>query len=104
MTSEGRCLSSQPRQTGSLCKADRYGPVKSRREHCLKRIARNTKRAQLVLEEILDVARSEEHFSGGAILFETVIKESVANALEVTDTRTAERLQSSDDRETPANP
>ncbi len=29
-----------------------------------------------------------------------MVKESLANALEVTDTRTAERLQSSDDRET----
>jgi signal transduction histidine kinase len=84
-----------------LCKADRYGSLTESQEHCLRRIARNTKRAQFVLEEILDVARSEEHiFQTEYFLFEAVVKESLANALEVSDTRTAERLQSSDDRET----
>ena len=68
---------------GLLCKADRYGPVTESQEHCLKRIARNTRRAQLVLEEILDVARSEEHlFQAEPILFESVVKQSLANALE----------------------
>ena len=84
-----------------LCRADRYGSLTESQEHCLRRIARNTKRAQFVLEEILDVARSEEQiFQTEYFLFEAVVKESLANALEVTDQRTAERLQSSDDRET----
>ena len=83
-----------------LCRADRYGSLTESQEHCLRRIARNTRRAQLVLEEILDVARSEEHiFRTEYFLFETVVKESLANALELTDVRTAERLQSLDDRE-----
>ena len=83
-----------------LCRADRYGSLTESQVNCLRRIARNTKRAQFVLEEILDVARSEEHiFQTEHFLFEAVVKESVANALEVTDTRASERLQSSDDWE-----
>jgi signal transduction histidine kinase len=83
---------------GLLCKADRYGPVTESQEHCLKRIARNTRRAQLVLEEILDVARSEEHlFRAEPFLFETVVKQSLMSALELMDTGIAERLQSSDE-------
>jgi len=84
-----------------LCRADRYGSLTESQQNCLRRIARNTKRAQFVLEEILDVARSEEHiFQTEHFLFEAVVKESLANALEVSDTRTSERLQSSDDGET----
>jgi len=84
-----------------LCRADRYGSLTESQQNCLRRIARNTKRAQFVLEEILDVARSEEHiFQTEHFLFEAVVKESLANALEVSDTRTSERLQSCDDGET----
>jgi len=83
-----------------LCKADRYGSLTESQEHCLRRIARNTKRAQLVLEEILDVARSEEHlFRKEHFLFEGIVKESLANALEWINADAAEKLQSSNDSE-----
>ena len=90
MISEGRCPSSLPRRTASC--AGRRPIGRSRRLFAASR----TRRSHFVLKEICSTwpARITRFRTDS---FEAVA--TLANALEVTDTRTAERLQSSDDRE-----
>jgi signal transduction histidine kinase len=83
-----------------LSRTGQYGPLTESQEHCLKRIARNTKRAQVLLDEILDVARSEEHlFRSEHFLFDGVVKDSVADAMELMDAATTDKLRKAEGRE-----
>jgi signal transduction histidine kinase len=83
-----------------LSKADRYGALTEAQQVCLQRISRNAKRAQILLNEILDVGRSEaqvfheEHF-----YLEGVVRESLINALEVFDEGATERLRKAESGE-----
>ena len=56
---------------GLLDKIDRYGSLTEQQKSCLHRIQRNTKRAQLILNEILDIGRSEEQYSRKRLFFLT---------------------------------
>lgn len=77
-----------------LSRTAQYGPLTESQEQCLKRIVRNAKRAQGLLEEILDVARSEERlFHSEHFLFEGVVKDSLADAMEPMDSDTTDRLR-----------
>lgn len=79
---------------GLLAKSDRYGPLSATQEEALRRIARNTKKAQALLSEILDLARSEERlFCKDNFYFYETIKESIINVMEYTDAETSEKLQ-----------
>lgn len=83
-----------------LSRTGQYGPLTEPQEHCLKRIVRNTKRAQVLLDEILDVARSEEHlFRSEHFLFDGVVKDSLADAMEPMDATTTDKLRKTDGRE-----
>jgi signal transduction histidine kinase len=80
-----------------LARTGQYGPLTPSQEHSLKRIARNTKRAQMLLEEILDVARSEERlFRTEYFQFQGAVRDSLADAMEIMDADTTERLRKAD--------
>jgi signal transduction histidine kinase len=79
---------------GLLDKMDRYGSLTEQQKNCLYRIQRNTKRAQLILNEILDIGRSEERiFKAETFLLDGVLKDSFLNVLESLDEVLTEKLQ-----------
>jgi two-component system, OmpR family, sensor kinase len=82
---------------GSLLnRVESYGPLTEAQKSSLLRIQRNAKRAQIILNEILDVGRSEEHlFDENLFSFGAVVKESVINALESTGGGPDESLRAS---------
>ncbi len=66
----------------------------------LERIARNAKKAQRLLKEILDVARSEENlFRPDRFYPEKVAKEALVNVMDVAIAGAGERLERLEDRE-----
>jgi two-component system, OmpR family, sensor histidine kinase VicK len=76
-----------------LNKMDRYGLLTEQQKTCLQRIQRNTKRAQIILNEILDVGRSEEHvFKEDGIDLSSVVRECLASVIETRDESLTERL------------
>jgi signal transduction histidine kinase len=83
-----------------LNKTDRYGALTETQRSCLQRIMRNTKKAQVILNEILDVGRSEEKvFKEDLFDVESVVKESIINGIESRDESGAERLQKAGTKE-----
>jgi signal transduction histidine kinase len=77
-----------------LSRIAQYGPLTDSQEQCLKRIIRNAKKAQSLLEEILDVARSEERrFQNEHFLFAGVVKDSLADAMEPMDSDAADKVR-----------
>lgn len=85
---------------GLLEKMDRYGSLTEQQKTCLHRIQRNAKKAQSILNEILDVGRSEEHlFKKDTFLFEEVLKDSFLNVIESFDETQAEKLQKAGSKE-----
>ena len=77
-----------------LSRTAQYGNLTGSQEQCLKRIVRNAKRAQSLLEEILDVARSEERlFRTEHFLFEGLVKDSLLDAMEPMDSDMTEKLR-----------
>jgi signal transduction histidine kinase len=79
---------------GLLSRMETYGPLTEQQKRCLKRIERNTNRAQLILKEILDVGRSEEHlFHTNEFSLQELVKDALLNVMETMDASFAERLQ-----------
>jgi signal transduction histidine kinase len=79
---------------GLLSRTDRYGPLTEGQIHCLQRIARNTKKAQLLLNEILDVGRSEEQlFQEEHFLLEDLAKDALVSVIQFLDAAATERLE-----------
>ncbi len=76
-----------------LHKAERYGPLTDQQKRIIERILRNTHKAQTLLQEMVEVLRSEErlfqqdHFSIGRAL-----SESILEVLEVSAPDVAEKL------------
>ena len=71
---------------GLLSGMETYGPLTEQQKRCLKRIERNTKRAQLILKEILDVGRSEEHlFHTNEFSLQELVKDALLNVMETMD-------------------
>jgi signal transduction histidine kinase len=85
---------------GLLEKVDRYGSLTEQQKVCLHRIQRNTKRAQSILNEILDVGRSEEHlFKKDVFLLPEALRDSFLNVIESFDEAQAEKLQKAGTKE-----
>lgn len=84
--------------TGSLLnRTESYGSLTDAQKTSLLRIQRNAKRAQVILNEILDVGRSEERlFDENLFSLKFAIKESIINALESTGGGADENLRESD--------
>jgi signal transduction histidine kinase len=76
-----------------LTKEDKYGPLTGRQKQTLERILRNTKKAQALLMEMVEVYRSEEGvFHCDPFLITEASKESIMDALEVVDPVLAGKL------------
>lgn len=85
---------------GLLSRMEAYGPLTEQQKRCLERIERNTKKAQVILKEILDVGRSEEHlFHTNEFSVHALVKDALLNVLEVMDASVAERLETLKDPE-----
>jgi len=75
-----------------LYKADRYGPVTDRQKSALERILRNSRKAQTLIQEMLEISRSEEGvFQKEHFPVEKVLRESLLDALETTLPEAAEK-------------
>ncbi len=79
---------------GLLSRVEAYGPLTEQQRRCLERIERNAKKAQVILKEILDVGRSEEHlFQTDQFSLEGLVKDALLNVLETFDPAVAEKIQ-----------
>jgi two-component system phosphate regulon sensor histidine kinase PhoR len=85
---------------GLLSRMEAYGPLTEQQKQCLERIERNTKKAQVILKEILDVGRSEEHlFQANEFFVQALVKDALLNVMEILDASVAERLENLQDPE-----
>lgn len=83
--------------TSLLQKAERYGPLTEAQKRVLERIARNTLKAQLLLQEIIEITRSKEGlFQKEHFPVEKVIRESILEVLEATGFEGIETLYEMD--------
>lgn len=86
--------------TNLLNKEDRYGSLTDRQRRTLERIRRNTRKAQTLLQEMLEIFRSEdglfrkEHFS-----IRKALRESLLDVLEITASPVAEKIRGARDKE-----
>jgi signal transduction histidine kinase len=68
-----------------LQKVDRYGPLTDHQRRLLDRILRNVHRAQNLMQEMIEILRSEEGlFQKEYFSIEKTLKESLLDALEIT--------------------
>jgi len=66
-----------------LEKAERYGPLTDRQKGALERILRNSRRAQSLIQEMLEISRSKEGiFQRERIRIGKILKESLLEAME----------------------
>jgi len=78
-----------------LRKAERYGPLNESQRKILERISRNTRKAQLLLQEMIEVTRSKEGlFQKESFPVDKVVRESILDVLESVSSEEAERLYS----------
>lgn len=76
-----------------LCKSERYGALSESQKACLERVRRNTQKAQNLLQDMLEVARSEENvFCGSQFQPEEVVQEALLEAFESFDPQVREEL------------
>jgi len=87
--------------SGLLYKSDRYGPITERQKTALERVLRNGRKAQTLIQEMLELSRCEagvfqkENFSVG-----NAIRGSLLDALEITLPEAAEKFcRASDEKE-----
>jgi two-component system, OmpR family, sensor kinase len=67
-----------------LTREEKYGPYNDNHKETLKRVQRNTERARTLLQEIIEVYRSEEGlFRKDRFLIEEVIRDALRDAIEV---------------------
>jgi two-component system, OmpR family, sensor kinase len=67
-----------------LAREEKYGPYNDNHKETLKRVQRNTERARTLLQEIIEVYRSEEGlFRKDQFLIEEVIRDALRDAIEV---------------------
>jgi two-component system, OmpR family, sensor kinase len=72
---------------------NRYGPLTEKQRNVIGRISRNVKRAQSLLQEMLEVSKSEEGlFLKESFLVEKAFRESMMDVLEVSAPKTAEKF------------
>ena len=83
-----------------LHKTDRYGPLTDQQRPIVERILRNTHKAQTLLQEMIEIFRSEEGlFKKEAFLIEASLRESLMDALEITAPQIVEKLCCAKDQE-----
>lgn len=83
--------------TSLLQKTERYGPLTEAQRKVLERIARNTLRAQLLIQEIIEITRSMEGlFQKEYFPVDKVIRESILEVLEITGFEGVETLYGMD--------
>jgi signal transduction histidine kinase len=77
-----------------LCRVEGYGSLTEQQRRRLERIERNSKKAQIILKEILDVSRSEEHlFQKNEFYLQGLVKDALVSVMETMDADVAERLE-----------
>jgi CheY-like chemotaxis protein len=76
-----------------LHKADRYGPLTEQQKQTLERIMRNIRKAQTLLQEMMEIFRSEEGlFQSDLFRIEGTVRESLLDVLEITAPHAVEEL------------
>jgi two-component system OmpR family sensor kinase len=76
-----------------LRKADRYGPFADKQRNIIERVSRNIQKAQSLLQEMIEIAHSEEGlFQKEPCLIEKILRESVLDVLEMISPNKAEKL------------
>lgn len=76
-----------------LLKEERYGPYQPAHREVLKRVQRNTERARTLLQEIIEVYRSEEGlFNGDPFVVDEALRRALRDAIEVVKPDIAEAL------------
>ncbi len=79
---------------GLLCRMEAYGSLTEQQKRSLERIERNSKKAQVILTEILDVSRSEEHlFQKSEFYLQKLAKDALVSVMETMDAGVAERIE-----------
>jgi two-component system OmpR family sensor kinase len=82
----------------SLLNKTDQDPLTDRQKRILERILRNSRKAQSLLQEMLEIARSEEGlFQKEIFPIEKTLKESILDALEVTNHQALEKLSHTED-------
>ncbi len=83
-----------------LHKTDRYGPLTDQQRPIVERILRNAHKAQTLLQEMIEIFRSEEGlFKKEAFWIEASLRESIMDALEITAPQIVEKLCCAKDQE-----
>jgi signal transduction histidine kinase len=76
-----------------LRKEDRYGPLSDRQRQTLERVLRNCNKAQRLVQEMIEIYRSEEGlFRKDAVSLKATLMESVLDAVEVVAPTVADSL------------
>lgn len=83
-----------------LNREEKYGPYNDNHKETLKRVRRNTERARTLLQEIIEVYRSEEGlFKKDQFFIKEVIRDAIRDAVEVVKPDIAEALCRTDNRD-----
>src|SRR5512136_719532 len=83
-----------------LNREEKYGPYNENHKETLKRVRRNAERARTLLQEIIEVYRSEEGlFKKDQFLIEEVLRDALRDAIEVVKPEMAEALCQADSNE-----
>jgi len=83
-----------------LHKVDRYGPLTHQQKSVIERILRNVKRAQNLLQEMIEISRCEEGlFQKELFPIEVTLKESILDVLEINSPQIVEKLSCAKDQE-----
>ncbi len=86
--------------TNLLNKEGRYGSLTGRQRRTLERVWRNTRKAQTLLQEMLEISRSEEGlFRKEQFPIEKALRESLLDVLEITDSTVAEKIRGARNKE-----
>ncbi len=68
---------------GLLGRAERYGTINQSQRESLERVQRNTQKAQSIVQDILEVARSEENlFESTGFAVRDLVREAIVDAVE----------------------
>lgn len=79
-----------------LQKSDRYGALNDQQKRMVDRISRNIHKAQKLLQEMIEILRSEEGiFQKGFFSIEDTVRESLLDAIEITLPHAVEKLYQS---------
>ncbi len=77
-----------------LSRMEVYGSLTEQQKRSLERIERNSKKAQIILKEILDVSRCEENlFQKNEFYMQSLVKDALVNVMQTMDADVAERLE-----------